>query len=157
MGITRFSGPVYGAKCELFGTGPTTLSGASTTLQARTVIPPYETWYLTEMAVSCSTCSSLAKIILKVKGTSTDATFATNGPDPNFPAGNAGSAITLTNGASTIGFNLVALPTTPTPGEYEGYAAPGNSTLRIVSSGTMSVACISIRGFIRYLDSTRAV
>lgn len=157
MGITRFTGPVYGAKASLFSVGPVALSGASTTLQARTVVPVYETWYLTELAVSCSTNSSNAKVILKVKGTSTDATNPTNGPDPNFPAGNPGSPFTLTGPTSTSGFNQFVIPTAQTPGEYEGYAVPGNSTIRIVSSGTMGVACLSVRGFIRYLDSTRAV
>lgn len=160
MGVTRFLGPVYGAKSCLFSAGPLTGStGATTTLIMRTIVPNYETWYITEMGVSASTNSSVTGFKLKVKGTSTDATNPTVGPDPSFPTGNPGTPITLTTGASTVGFNLVASPASPTPGEFEGYAAPGNSSIRLVSSAVNAPSNLFIRvfGYVRYLDSTRAV
>jgi hypothetical protein len=133
----------------LFSLGPVTGStGASTTLVARTIVPAYERWVITELGVSASTNSSNYVTQLKAKGGSTSA---------DFPGGNAGTIASVTAGASTGGFNLVSLPTNPTPGEYEGYVVTENSTLRIVSSGVNppSNYSVTVRGFIRYIDSTR--
>lgn len=154
MGVSRHSGPVYGAKGNLWSFGAVALGGASTTLQSRVVVPPYETWYVTELQVSCSTNSSLASVTLKAKGTSTSASYPGPGPDPQFPTGNPGTVAVVTGPTSTSGFNLLTIPT-PTAGEFEGYGVPANSTLRLVSSGTMGVASVSIQGYRRYLDSTR--
>lgn len=151
MGITRFSGPVYGAKSGLFSIGPLTGStGASTSLIARTVVPAYERWIITELAASASSNSSNFQVLLKAKGGSTSA---------DFPNGNAGTISSVASGASTVGFNLVATPTTPTPGEYEGYIVTENSSLRVVSSGVNAPSnlFVHVRGFVRYIDSTRAV
>lgn len=160
MGITRFSGPVYGAKANLVSYGPTRGdANASTTLIYSIVVPAYETWFVTELHASnaqLTSNSSTPKVILKAKGTSTSASYPGPGPDPQFPTGNAGTIATITGPTSTAGFNQMATPTA-TAGEYEGYGVPGNSTLRIVSSGTIGQLCVSISGYKRYLDSTRAV
>src|SRR5581483_6050056 len=93
MGFTRFAGPVYGAKSLLWAVGPATGStNASTsrpfTNAAAMVVPPYEDWYVTEFAVSCSTCSSVGNaFILKSKGGSTTGVS---------PRPNVGSTITQT-------------------------------------------------------------
>jgi hypothetical protein len=150
MGKTSFGGPVYGAKGNLFSFGPTAQANASTTLIASVVVPPYETWYLTELYgsnVQASSNSSTPKVVLKVDGTGAG--------DPAFPAGNPGTAATLTGPTSTAGFNQVTTATA-TAGEFEGYAAPANSTIRIVSSGTIGQLQVRVNGFIRYFDSTRA-
>ena len=155
MGITRFSGPVYGAKGTLISVSAQAPStGATTSALAAMVVPVYETWYLTEAAAYVGTTLA-SNIKVKVKGTSTSATFPTAGPDPNFPTGNPSTGIANVSLASASPFVTI----TGTPGEYEGYAAPGNSSIRIVSTGasTMTNLTVWVRGFIRYLDSTRAV
>jgi len=160
MGITRFSGPTYGAKANLFSFGPTRGdANSSTSLICSIVVPAYETWFLTELQVSnaqVSSNSSTPKVILKVKGTSTSVSYPGPGPDPQFPTGNPGTAATITGPTSTTGMNAVATCSV-TPGEYEGYGAPANSTIRVVSSGTIGQLCVAVQGFKRYLDSTRAV
>lgn len=158
MGITRFSGPVYGAKCNLFSFGPVAAANGSTGLVASALVPPYETWYITEIGfgnTQGTSNSSTPKVIVKVKGTSTSASYPGPGPDPNFPTGNAGSAVSLVGGTSTGAFNLTATATA-TAGEYEGFAAPANSTIRVVSSGTIGQLYVRVDGYKRFLDSTRA-
>ena len=143
----------------LFSGMVTPSTGATTSLVARYVVPNYESHIITELGVSASTNSSITSFKLKVKGTSTDATYPTTGPDPDFSTGNPGTVLTLASGASTSGFSLTGVPTTATPGEYEGYVAPGNSSVRLVSSLTNAPSNFAFRisGYIRYLDSTRAV
>jgi hypothetical protein len=158
MGKAAFSGPVYGGKGNLFSVGPVAAASASTTLVASIVVPPYETWYLTELFAAqsqASSNSSTPKIVLKVKGTSTSVSYPGPGPDPAFPTGNAGTVATVTGPTSTATWNQVTTATA-TAGEYEGYAAPANSTIRIVSSGTIGLLSARVNGFIRFIDSTRA-
>lgn len=151
MGKTAFSGPVYGAKANLFSFGPTRGdANASTTLIFSAVVPAYETWYLTELHASnnqATSNSSTPKVVLKVDGTPT--------ADSAFAAGNPGTAATVTGPTSTAGFNLMATCSV-TAGEFEGYAAPANSTIRIVSSGTIGQLCVAVTGYKRFIDSTRA-
>lgn len=150
MGKTSFSGPVYGAKGGLISYGPAAAANGSTALVTSIVVPPYETWYLTELFASnlqATSNSSTPKVVLKVDGTGAG--------DPAFPAGNPGTVATITGPTSTAGFNQMATATV-TAGEYEGYAAPANSTIRVVSSGTIGQLQVRVNGFIRYFDSTRA-
>lgn len=157
MGKTAFGGPVYGAKTNLFSFGPFAKSG-DTSLVASIIVPPYETWYLTEVHAcnpQVSSNSSTPKVFVKVKGTSTSVSYPGPGPDPAFPTGNAGTAATATGPTSTAGFNIMGTATV-TAGEYEGYAAPANSSIRIVSSGTIGALVVNVSGFKRFLDSTRA-
>lgn len=158
MGKTAMSGPVYGCKGNLFSVGPVNVTSASTALVASIVVPPYETWYITELFAAQSQAtsnSSTPKVICKVKGTSTSASYPGPGPDPSFPTGNAGTAATVTGPTSTATWNQVTTATA-TAGEYEGYAAPANSTIRLVSSGTFGLLSARVNGFIRFIDSTRA-
>ena len=160
MGITRFNGLFYGAKANLFSFGPTRGdANASTTLLGSIVVPPYETWYITEFFAAnagASSNSSTPKIVLKVKGTSTSVSYPGPGPDPAFPTGNPGTVATITGPTSTAGFNQVTTPTA-SAGESEGYAVPANSTIRVVSSGTIFGLQCRVNGFIRFLDSTRNI
>lgn len=160
MGLSRFSGPTYGAKSLLWAVGPATGStGASTARPfvnaATLVLPPYEDWFVTEFRVGCSTCSSVGNnIILKSKGGSTSILPAPWG------AG-AGSTITQTivtinPGTSTTLSTWATCPTTA--GEYEGTWVPAGSTLYVVSSGVnpMGQLAWNVMGFIRFRNSTRA-
>lgn len=150
MGKSTPSGPVYGAKGCLLSFGPVNYSNGTTGLVTSIVVPPYESWYLTEvfqMQSQATSNSSLAKSWIKVKGTPT--------ADPAFPAGNPGTAGSVTGPTSTAAYNVVGTLSV-TPGEYEGYCAPANSTIRFVCSGTIGLLYGRINGFIRYLSSTRA-
>lgn len=163
MGITRFSGPVYGAKSLLcvFGPSAAATTNASTVaayLQSgygKVTVPPYEDWVVTEGFLTCSTASTVAGAqswILKVEGGSTTL------PRSNGQAStNAASIFTILSGGSSNvnGFATAAV----TPGEYEGTWCPAGSTLRLVSSyaDIPSLPQLRIMGYIRYTDSTRAV
>lgn len=149
MGKTAFGGPVYGAKGNLVSFGPIAATGTSSGVVATAVVPPYESWYITEVGFAntqASSNSSTPKVIVKVDGT--------QGTDPAFPAGNPGTAVSVVGGTSTIAFNLMGTATV-TPGEFEGYAAPANSTIRILSSGTIGALFVAVHGFRRFIDSTR--
>lgn len=159
MGVTRFSGPTYGAKATLVSAGPFAVSG-NTSAFLKVIVPAYETWYATEyFAYSGQATSNTSNnsILLKIKGTSTSASYPGPGPDPNFPTGNAQTAFSVAGPTSTATWQASSLPTTPTPGEYEGVAIPANSSVRFVSSGTVGQLSVVLRGYTRYLDSTRAV
>src|SRR5580765_4883765 len=159
MGKSAFSGPVYGAKATLVSAGPFAVSG-NTSAFLKIIVPAYETWYATEYFAysgQATSNTSNASVLLKIKGTSTSATCPTNGPDPSFPAGNPQTAFSITGPTSTATWQASALPSSQTPGEYEGVAIPANSSIRFVSSGTIGQLSVVLRGFTRYLDSTRAV
>src|SRR6185369_8216610 len=139
MGKAAYSGPVYGAKATLVSAGPFAVSG-NTSAFLKIVVPAYETWYGTELIAysgQATSNTSNNSVLLKIKGTSTSASYPGPGPDPNFPTGNAQTAFSVTGPTSTATWGGSALPTTPTPGEYEGVAIPANSSVRFVSSGTI--------------------
>jgi hypothetical protein len=152
MGATRFSGPVYGAKSNLltlaYAAGAIS-SNASTTLVPGSafIVPNYEAWIVTGLFPTVSTCSSLAASIkLKVEY-------------PAFGAASSGSTtiLSVNSGTSTsIGSTWVIATTSP--GEYEGFFCPPNSTLRFVSSATspMGITNLNLHGFIRFVNSSRA-
>lgn len=158
MGKTAFSGPVYGAKALLCVFGPAlgdqNTSTALAFAHASRPVPPYEDWFITEVLASASTYSSAAMLIaLKSEGGST-----------TIPA-RTGYASTV---AQTIASFTSATSTTLTPtlrtitasaGEYEGLYVPAGSTLRVVSSQATTIGnlSVSVSGYIRYIDSTRAV
>jgi hypothetical protein len=162
MGITRFNGPVYGAKSALWVAGPSAAAttNASTVLAftqgayAKRVVPPYEDWIVTEAFLTCSTASTVvaaAQWILKTEGGSTTVPRA-NGQAST----NAATILTIASGGSSnvSGFATAAV----TAGEYEGTWCPAGSTLRWVSSyaDAPSLPQMQVMGFIRWIDSTRA-
>jgi hypothetical protein len=160
VGYSRFSGPVYGAKSLLWAVGPATgSSGASThapfTQASNMTIPPYEDWFITEFAVSGSTCSSVGNsVILKSKGGSTSILPAQWGTG-------AGSTVTQTlsniNTGTSTTFSTWATMTA-TAGEVEGLWVPAGSSLYVVSSGVNGIAQLAwnVRGYIRFRASTRS-
>lgn len=157
MGKTAFSGPVYGGKCAIGHYSPSgvTSTGASSVLVKSWIVPVYEDWFITEVAAYCSTCSSGGNtFILKSEGGSTTAAFRWWGDGNN--STKAQTVVTGTWGTSTTG--PVLATATATPGEYEGKWVPGGSTLRLVLSSIANPIAninIGIRGYIRFLNSTR--
>lgn len=163
MGKTSFNGPVYGAKSLLWVAGPAAAAStnASTVLAflqggyAKRVVPPYEDWIVTEAYLVCSTASTVANANLwqlKTEGGSTTL------PRSNGQAStNAATILSIaTGGSSNVGNSAIAAVTA---GEYEGTWCPAGSTLRWVSSGAdiPTTPQMQVMGYIRYIDSTRAV
>jgi len=145
MGKTAFSGPVYGAKSLLYSAFVGAQSSASSMTRALTIVPSYEDWYATEAVFQCSSCSTGAASASSValfsirKGTT-----------------NLNTPVPLD---STDTARLVTI--TADAGEYEGKRIPAGSTVGFhVDGGDTAVAIGSarceLRGFIRYIDSTRA-
>ena len=155
MGITRFNGPVYGAKAAISDRAIASVAtAASTTYVTSWIVPAYEDWYLCEMNLFCSTCSSGGNTItLKTEGGSTTILR---------PDGTQTRSATLgfgTWGASTGGA-LAPVTLAPSAGEYEGSWVPAGSSVRVLGSSISAVMTnfnISLRGFTRYVDSTRVV
>ena len=164
MGITRFSGPVYGAKSLLWTYGPfadTHSTGASTALlNANSVrqVPNYEDWFITEAYVNVSTNSSVAAthgLLLKSEGGSTTGISRAPG---GYTSTVAQTIFTTSNPAASTTWSA-AIAVTGSAGEYEGLYVPAGSTLRLVSSGVsvMGNVQVNVMGYIRYVDSTRSV
>lgn len=164
MGVTRFSGPVYGAKSVLWVAGPSAAASTSaSTVNAflqpgygRRVVPAYEDWFVTEAYVVCSTASTVAAACgwkLKVEGGSSNSQPRPNGQGTT----NAATILTVLGGGSS---NVEASATASvTAGEYEGTWCPAGSTLRWVSSyaDIPTLPQMQVMGYIRFIDSTRAV
>jgi len=155
MGKSALSGPVYGSKSLLWSYGPFTVSsGATTTVFANRTLPNYEDWYITEMHVTVSTCSSVGNSIqLKSEGGSTTGITRLTGA---LPSTQAQTIFNLNTGTSTT-FSTWATATA-TPGEYEGLFVPAGSSMHLVSSGVNGLGqChIQVMGYIRWVSSTRA-
>ena len=162
MGITRFLGPVYGAKSLLFSyfgadVHSTGASSGALNANAVRVVPNYEDWYVTEVHIACSTNSSAAAahaLYIKSEGGST--TGIPNRVDGK-PSTVTQTIFSKTNPAGSTTWNESTL-ITGSAGEYEGLYVPAGSTIRLVSSG-VSVAgnvLVNMMGYIRYVDSTRS-
>ena len=163
MGITRFAGPVYGAKTLLWTCGPAASASTSASTVAaflqpgygKRTVPVYEDWIVTEAYLTCSTCSTVAAAaqwILKVEGGSSNSQRS-NGQS----ATNAANILTIASGGSSNVEKMVTA--TVSAGEYEGTWCPAGSTLRWVSSyaDPTTLPQMNVMGYIRYIDSTRAV
>src|SRR5438445_4324133 len=141
MGFTRFAGPVYGAKANLFTwsfAAGAISSGASTAVVAAgqsIVMPTYEQWILTEMFANVSTCSSnAAQFKLKYESPS----WAGASARGDAVSTTSGTIFTLNSGTSTS-INSFANPGTMSAGEAEGFVVNPGSTLRLVSSGNSAM------------------
>lgn len=157
MGLTRFSGPVLGAKATLCSIDRTSLSsGASTAAFVKTVVPAYEDWFVTDIATSFSTNSSNAQIIYKAK-----------------IAGTVSNMLAVSAGASTVGVNVVN--TVGSKGGSSGtlgFYVPTGSTIYAVSTSVNPIALftgiihgwrqwvnvgnLSAGGTLPHTDSTRS-
>lgn len=145
MGKTAFSGPVYGAKSLLWSAYvPVGTSGVAGTY-AVTQVPVYEDWYATETYFACSSCSTGAVSVSSVTNFQiTDDSSALH------------SAVSVTSTAAGTLTTVAA-----DGGEYEGKRIAGGSTLAfVITGGSSSVpigsARAELRGFIRYINSTRS-
>lgn len=157
MGLSRKSGPVYGAKSLLASASiATTSSGASTLLAASWVVPVYEDWFITEITGYCSSASSGGNTLtIKSEGGSTSAALRDWGAGSN--STKAQTIGTATWGTSTTG-PILSTPAA-TAGEYEGVWVPAGSTVRAVLSSVVNPIAnlnIGIRGFARFISSTRS-
>lgn len=151
MGKTAFSGPVYGAKSMLWGFSQTLASsGASTFCIAKTAIPPYEDWYITEFAVSASSNGATAWYLKSEGGSSGLVRYQGQASTV------AQTIASVVSGASSVVNTFATV--TASAGEYEGMYVPAGSTIRLVSSGAVQAAnlCVSARGFVRFINSTRS-
>lgn len=164
MGKTAYKGPVYGGKCNLFTYGPyteTRSSGGTTglyTANASYVLPPYEDWFITEATLTVSTNSSVAAghgIYVKTEGGTT--TILPRAEAVGNGSTRAQTIFTFVNAAGSTTWSTWATATAD-PGEYEGAWVPAGSSIRIVSSGItlLGLLQLNVRGFIRYINSTRA-
>jgi hypothetical protein len=162
MGFTRFSGPVYGSKSLLKVLGPVlgtqNTSTAIAFVNASWVIPAYEDWFVTEVGLSVSTCAASGQnFLLKSEGGSTTI------PPRNAPGNGSTMAQTISSFSNPAGNSTTIAWTvntvTPSPGESEGLWVPAGSTCRLVSScaSAPGLLTVNVYGFIRYVDSTRAV
>jgi hypothetical protein len=150
MGKTSFGGPVYGAKSLLWMAHADNLLITSTvteTLQAIRV-PAYEDWYVTEFKVYRGSSHSTA--VTTTYQLLDDSSVVAN--------------LVQASGAASSGAAVLFSTTpTPTPGEYEGVQVAANSTLSFTYNHGGSSAAVDsnvtawVYGYIRYLDSTRAV
>jgi hypothetical protein len=158
MGLSRLSGPAYGAKSLLASASIAAAStGASTALACSWVVPVYEDWFVTEIAGYCSTCSSGGNTLtVKSEGGSTAAAGRDWGGGSNSTKAQTLGSVSW--GTSTTGPTLSS-GLTPTAGEYEGVWVPAGSTIRAllsVSSNAISNLNINLRGFTRFVNSTRS-
>lgn len=164
MGLSRHSGPVYGAKGLLWTLGPlTTSTGASTVIaaiNASRTVPNYEDWFVTEAFITASTNSSATaahSIALKVEGGSTTGLP----PRPWAPGAsgttNAATILTMVPAGNSTSFSTWATAAV-TPGEYEGTWCPAGSSIRLVCSGATAIAnfTLQVMGYIRFANSTRS-
>lgn len=158
MGLSRFSGPLYGGKSLLaHGSIGTTSTGASTALVFAWVVPVYEDWFICEISGYGSTMSSLGNTVtIKSEGGSTTAALRDWAGGPNSTKAQTIGSITW--GGSTTG-TANSGPLTATAGEYEGVWVPAGSTVRaVLSSAANAIASLNIglRGYSRFVSSTRA-
>lgn len=130
MGITRVSGPLYGAKSLLLMAAASSVATGGESEIFEFDVPADEDWYITNVNAYCTACdSSAATCNIKDDGTAIM------------------SAVTFVaddNAAGTI---------TATAGEDEGKAVAGGSALTflVTAGNTTAVADvhISVHGFIR--------
>jgi len=157
MGVSRFAGPVYGAKAVIAtATIATSSTGASSALACSWVVPAYEDWFITEISGYCSTCSSGGNTVtVKSEGGSTTAAFRDWAGGTNSTVAQTVGSISW--GTSTTGPQIATV--VATAGEYEGKWVPAGSTVRaVISSVANPIASLNLtlRGFTRFVSSTRA-
>lgn len=165
MGKSAVSGPFYGAKSLLWSvfvpTAEVSSNGATTNAvginqATKMTVPVYEDWFVTEGSVGVSTISSAANayvVYLKVEGGSSGSVPRQNGQGTT----NAATILTMPHADTSTTWSTWATAAV-SAGEYEGTWCPAGSTLRWVSSGLDKPGNVTLaaRGFIRYIDSTRA-
>ena len=147
MGLSRASGPTYGAKQTLACIRVADISSGAgnglSTVLAAFVVPTGEDWYATEFLYHRQSTGSTG-IQFSVQDDSTVLASTT--------IGGANSSL-----ADKAGFLII----TPTAGEYEGAQILSGSTVtfNVVQSSVApasSGVTLTLRGFIRFVNSTKA-
>jgi hypothetical protein len=138
MGVTRFSGPVYGAKATLLSLEVSNVSTATNFTLYSFRIPSYEDWFATELHV-CRRSSGGSGWAIKIVDDSTVV-----------------SSVTLSTGTNESTWTSI----TASAGEYEGHQMLHDSSLAIVKDessavGVSSAAVIILSGYRRFVSSTR--
>jgi hypothetical protein len=143
MGLTRHSGPLYGAKSLLFTVhrDNTDVASSVAITEALVVVPNYEEWLVTEFRVFRGSSGSTAATY----------TFAL-----------VDDSTTIADVATASSAASLSLSTTlaPTAGEYEGVLVASNSTLAFTHTrgGSTTAPCSNITmsayGFIRFKSSS---
>lgn len=138
MGLSRLSGPVYGAKATLVCVGPFACSTGSSAVFSGGKVPSGEDWYATELVLHrASTGSTDLAISLQVNSTTV-------------------GSVTI-GGSSVVASNISILTTDG--GEYEGTRIASGTTFTLSHSSHAgpNIGCtVTLRGFTRFVNSTRA-
>lgn len=138
MGRTNFSGPLYGAKATLFGVTAAASTGSSAVFSGARV-PSGEDWYVTELSLYRASTGSTSLVI----SLHDDSTLVTT-------VGVGGSSLA---GAGSV--TILAAD----GGEYEGTRIASGSVLTLSHSshaGPNAGLTVVVRGYTRFIDSTRA-
>ena len=138
MSVSRFSGPLYGAKQTLITAGPVAASTGSSAVFWGSIVPAGEDWYATELVVYRNSTGS-TNLAISVQDDSTT-------------IGSVG-----VGGSSATGSGISIF--TPDGGEYEGIRIASGSTVTLSHSshaGPNTNLCVSLYGFRRFISSTRA-
>ncbi len=147
MGLSRMSGPLYGAKSLLWSVHRDNqlpaASDTTTVTIASIRVPAYEDWFITEFKGFRGSSGSTA--VTTTWNLTDDSTVVAS----------------LATTSSESGLMLSTTPAA-TAGEYEGVYVAANSTLAITIGHGGSSAAVSsnvtawVYGYIRFLSSTRA-
>ena len=144
MGITRFSGPAYGAKATLLtGYQAVISSGAGNGISSTTnifTIPAGEDWYATELSAFRKSTGSTGMACALLDDSTVVATATINSS-----LADASTTVTITADG----------------GEYEGTRLAAGSVIafRVTTSSVCSTSSdltMTLRGFTRWVDSSRA-
>jgi hypothetical protein len=134
MGKTSYSGPVYGAKATLFSFGP--VNAATSTVLGGVVVPAGEDWYATELSVFRNSTGSTTAIVSALD----DSTLV-------------GATAAITSSVTAASAIKIF---TPDGGEYEGTRIASGSTVTFTVSDTNLGLLVSLSGYRRFINSTRA-
>lgn len=119
MGLTKFSGPVLGAKSLLWELSPGAISSnATTSVIGKTVVPSYEDWFITDIATYCSSNSTTAQFIYKAKIAGVVSNMLVQG------VGGSSASVNVVNTVGSLGGSSGTL----------GFYVPTGSTIYAVSS-----------------------
>lgn len=148
MGLTRFSGPSYGAKSLLWGYARSSTTAPSTSVYtfAQIVVPPGQDWFVTDFAAFRESTHSTS-FTLSLSDDSSRATTSTR----------TVADLAITSSAAGVAASTVV---PADAGEYEGRRVASGSTLTLqLANGGSSVTgwtgAAWAYGYIRFVNSTR--
>jgi hypothetical protein len=137
MGLSRLSGPAYGAKATLLGVGPFSASTGSSAIFSGAVVPSGEDWYATELVCFRNSTGTNGFVVSLHKNSSLI------------------GSVTLASTAVAGAVGII----TKDGGEYEGARLASGSTITLSHSshaGANANVTVTLRGFTRFVNSTRS-